>query len=189
MNTYLPPKKVIDQMKNIKPKGIILHHTAGNSESTPEDINHWFVVGRQVEGYLWIGYHAIIYKDGTVVQTRPWTKNGGHCPGYNTTHIGISFVGNYENEPPTAEMWTAYKDLVTSLKVQYPEIQDITNHRDANARIGGAYTLCPGKYLYELSTSAVTTQPQKTETNNPQLLVYYSTTELLTELMKRYADK
>ncbi len=190
MNTYLPPQKVIDGMKDIKPKGIILHHTAGNSNSTPADITHWHVVGRASEGYVWCGYHALIYKDGTVVQTRPWTKKGGHCPGYNLTHIGISFVGNYELEPPTDVMWTAYKDLVTSLKVQYPEIQDITNHRDANARIGGKYTLCPGKYLYELSE--MKTEPPTPVPPTPEplkTLQDYSTIELLTELTIRYADK
>lgn len=191
MTTYLPSKDVIDSLADITPKGIILHHTAGNSASTPQDIEHWFLVGRKAEGYKCIGYHALVYKDGTVVQTRPWTKNGGHCPGYNKTHIGISFVGNYDNEPPTAEMWTAYSDLVTSLKAQFPELTDITNHRDANARIGAKYTLCPGKYLYQLATTqelrpTIQTPVQPT---NPDLLQYYSTTELLNELKKRYADK
>jgi hypothetical protein len=85
-------------------------------------------------------------------------------------------------------MWTAYSDLVTSLKAQFPEIQDITNHRDANKRIGGKATLCPGKYLYQLSTTQPL-RPTTVHTKDPSLLEYYSTTELLNELKKRYADK
>lgn len=185
LKTYLPSDDILRKMTDIVPTGIIIHHTAGNSTSSPEDINHWFIVGRAAEGYTWCGYHALIYQDGTVVQMRPFTKNGGHCPGYNKTHIGISFVGNYDKESPTAAMLTAYSDLVASLKNQFPGIQDITNHRDANARISAKYTLCPGKYLYPLSK-----QTTPVNTSVPaHSLQDYTTDQLLDELKKRYAAK
>lgn len=187
MKLHLPPQNVIDNMRTITPKGIIVHHTAGAETSSPEDINHWFVVGRAAEGYVWCGYHALIYPDGTVAQMRPFNRNGGHCPGYNNTHIGISFVGNYELKDITDEAWEAYSDLVIDLKNTYTiEDKDIINHRDANLAIGAKPTLCPGKYLYKRLKTPLEPSVQPVATNTARTLSDYTTVELLQELTRRY---
>lgn len=182
-------------MRTITPKGIIVHHTAGAETSSPKDINHWFIVGRAAEGYVWCGYHALIYPNGTIVQMRPFDKNGGHIKpsngvSMNNTHIGISFVGNYELKDITDEAWSAYSDLVTHLKSTYHiEDKDITNHRDANLAIGAKPTLCPGKYLYERLKTPLEPSVQHVATSTARTLSDYTTVELLQELTRRYELK
>lgn len=53
-----------------------------------------------------IGYHLVVYRDGTVHLGRNMDIAGAHVTGYNTYSIGIAYVGGLENRPGVA-----YKDL------------------------------------------------------------------------------
>lgn len=73
-------------------KRIILHCTA-----TPEGkhfdvdtIRRWHVKDR---GWRDIGYHYVIYLDGSVHQGRPLEQVGAHTSGHNKDSIGIVYVG------------------------------------------------------------------------------------------------
>lgn len=62
--------------------------------------------GHLQRGFSDVGYHYIIYRDGTVNLGRDVNIAGAHVSGYNAYSIGISYVGGLENDPKKA-----YKDL------------------------------------------------------------------------------
>lgn len=57
-------------------------------------------------GFSDVGYHYIVYRDGTVHLGRDVNIAGAHVSGHNPYSIGIAYVGGLENDPRKA-----YKDL------------------------------------------------------------------------------
>lgn len=111
---------------------IILHHSAGHG--TPQSIH----AEHLRSGYVGIGYHFYIRKDGSVYRGRPINVTGAHCLGYNSKSIGVCFEGNFENEEMTEKQKESGKELLEYLKKIYPKAY-VKRHKDLNA------TLCPGK--------------------------------------------
>lgn len=71
---------------------IIIHcsDTPEGREVTIEEIRRWHTKER---GWSDIGYHFVIYLDGTVKVGRPIEKIGAHVAGHNKNSIGICYVG------------------------------------------------------------------------------------------------
>ena len=76
---------------------IILHCTA-----TPEGrhvsvdtIRNWHVKDR---GWKDIGYHYVIYLDGSVHKGRPLEQAGAHTSGHNADSIGVVYVGGCDSK-------------------------------------------------------------------------------------------
>lgn len=73
---------------------IVLHCAA-----TPEgkdysvDAIHRAHLARKFSG---IGYNFVIYRDGSIHQGRPEWAAGAHTSGYNSTSIGICYVGGMD---------------------------------------------------------------------------------------------
>lgn len=55
----------------------------------------------RAQGWLCIGYHYVIRRDGTVEEGRPVAAEGSHCRdgGRNKTHIGICLIGGVSEHP------------------------------------------------------------------------------------------
>ena len=70
---------------------IILHCSAtpGGRHTTVEDIRLW----HKQRGFRDIGYHYVIYLDGTIHNGRPIKQIGAHTKGHNTGSIGVCYVG------------------------------------------------------------------------------------------------
>ena len=45
-----------------------------------------------------IGYHYVIYLDGSIVPGRPEERQGAHCKGNNKTSIGVCYVGGVDDQ-------------------------------------------------------------------------------------------
>jgi len=82
-------------MRNIS--RIILHCSA-----TPEGkhfdvdtIRRWHVKDR---GWKDIGYHYVIYIDGSVHEGRPVGQVGAHTSGHNSDSIGVVYVGGCDDK-------------------------------------------------------------------------------------------
>lgn len=75
----------------MKVKEIILHctDTPQGQNFTVDDINAIHIQ----RGFRKIGYHYLIYLDGSIHTGRAETENGAHCKGHNNIAIGISYVG------------------------------------------------------------------------------------------------
>lgn len=109
---------------------IILHcaATPENKHFTVEDIRHWHTSPVATGGRGWsdIGYHFVIYLDGSVHAGRPIERIGAHTIGQNKTSIGICYVGgvSIDGKTPKDTRTDAQKAsliaLVKELKLKYP---------------------------------------------------------------------
>ena len=124
---------------------IIVHCTADpeGRDKTVEQIraNHMAPVSKGGRGWSDIGYHYIIYRDGTIHEGRNVDISGAHCTNHNARSIGVVYVGGLENKPgvaykdlkPKDTRTEAQKDsliaLLESLRLLYPEAK-IYGHRN-----------------------------------------------------------
>lgn len=102
---------------------IILHCSATKEGKnfTVKDIDEW----HRQRGFKCIGYHYVIYLDGTVHKGRGESEVGAHCSGHNSFSIGICYIGGLDvNGKPkdtrTDKQKAAIKSLVAELKQKYP---------------------------------------------------------------------
>lgn len=179
--TYYPDEKTLSKMTSMASfDAIVVHHTASNPHATVEDIRRWHVVERESEGFLWVGYHFVIYQSGEIIQTRPINKRGGHCDtgGYNERSIGVCLVGNFENMNPPTDQWKSFVELSLKLAQISPGIVLLPHGKIDK-------TICPGVHIVQamrginLNNSEVQNEPVRKE------LSAYSLEELTNELHKR----
>ena len=116
---------------------IIVHCSAtpeGNS-FTVADIDRW----HRQRGFAQIGYHYVIYLDGTIHKGRPIELVGAHCQGHNAHSIGICYIGGLatDNKTPkdtrTPEQKQAMLNLLKELRAKFPAAK-IHGHRDYAAK-------------------------------------------------------
>lgn len=127
---------------------IVVHHTASGPDITVEDIHQMHLAN----GWAGIGYHLVIYADGSVHQGRPLEMVGAHCQGYNSRSIGVNLTGNFEIDQPTEQQIEALTTLLSDLMQAYsvpPEC--VTGHNAWNA------TACPGANLDAILPDIVAT--------------------------------
>lgn len=112
---------------------IIIHATASRegANETVEQIRQMHIKER---GFSDIGYHYVIYLDGTIHIGRPIDKMGAHCTGQNANSVGIAYVGGTDKsgkakDTRTPEQKESLIALVNSLKKEY-HIGEIKGHRD-----------------------------------------------------------
>ena len=112
---------------------IVLHHAAA-SKASATTIHNWHLQ----RGWIGIGYHFYVRKDGSIYRGRPEDTIGAHTEGYNGRSIGICAEGNFEVETMPDAQKRAIIELLRELKKRYPNAQ-IKRHKDFAA------TACPGK--------------------------------------------
>lgn len=109
-------------MRNIT--RIIIHCTAtrAGQNVTVAEIDKW----HRARGFRGIGYHYVIYLDGTIHQGRSESATGAHCKGFNTNSIGICYVGGLDNNGQPSDTRTeiqrkAMHALIETLRQRYPK--------------------------------------------------------------------
>lgn len=118
-------------------KEIIVHCSATpeGKDFTTADIKKWHLA----RGFADIGYHWVIYRDGTVHKGRDESLTGAHCTNHNTISIGICYVGGYASDGKTPKdtrteaQKAALVKLLKELKARYPQAS-IHSHRDFAAK-------------------------------------------------------
>lgn len=116
---------------------IIIHCTATpeGRDYTVADITYW----HKQRGFSDIGYHYVIYRDGTIHEGRNVNIAGAHCTGYNTHSIGVCYVGGLAadgvtpKDTRTQAQREALETLLVTLKGNYPRAT-IYGHRDLSAK-------------------------------------------------------
>jgi N-acetylmuramoyl-L-alanine amidase len=90
----------INNMVTRKIDKIIVHCSATREGQhiDVDTIRDWHVNGR---GWSDIGYHYVIYLDGTVHHGRPIERSGAHTKGQNSNSIGICYIGGVETDGKT----------------------------------------------------------------------------------------
>lgn len=119
-------------IKRKKTNLIVLHHAAAN-ECSPEDIHQWHLQN----GWVCIGYHFIIRKNGNIYRGRPEDAVGSHTTNFNSTSIGICFEGDCRYTRPTDAQIKSGQELVAYLKQKY-NITQVKKHSELSN------TSCPG---------------------------------------------
>lgn len=95
-----------------------------------DTINTWHVD----RGFDEVGYHYVIYLDGTIVEGRDILKVGAHVRGHNRNSIGICYIGGTDKsgnpkDTRTTEQLQAMEELVVRLINEY-DIVAIKGHND-----------------------------------------------------------
>lgn len=116
---------------------IIVHCTAtpAGKDYTVDDIRRWHLQ----RGFSDIGYHYVIYRDGTVHEGRSVDIAGAHCEGHNTHSIGVCYVGGVQrngktpSDTRTNAQRAAMLNLLFELRDAYPNAK-IHGHRDYAAK-------------------------------------------------------
>lgn len=112
---------------------IIVHCSATpeGKDFTVEQIRQWHLQ----RGFTDIGYHYVIYRDGSVHVGRPESISGAHCTGHNTISIGVCYIGGCASDGKTPKdtrteaQKAALIKLLKELKVKYPNAM-IHGHRE-----------------------------------------------------------
>lgn len=111
---------------------IIIHctGTVPSDSTTVESVRNYHV---KHNGWKDIGYHYLIYLDGSIHQGRPIDQVGAHCKNHNQTTIGICYVGGLDKEGKTVDtrnvrQIASIRQLVQSLKVCFPTIKKVSGH-------------------------------------------------------------
>ena len=111
---------------------IIIHCSATpeGRKVTVEEIRHW----HKQRQWSDIGYHFVIYQDGSIHTGRPVEQIGAHCKGYNAHSIGICYIGGLDSQgnpkdTRTAAQKTSLKTLIDELRILYPSVT-VHGHRE-----------------------------------------------------------
>ena len=116
---------------------IIIHCSATpeGKDYTVDDITRW----HKQRGFTTIGYHYVVYRDGSIHDGRDVDVAGAHCTGHNSHSIGVCYVGGIdaESRQPKDTRTEAQKasmlSLLIDLKKMYPGAK-IHGHRDFAAK-------------------------------------------------------
>lgn len=85
-------------------------------------------------GFLAIGYHYVIKRDGTIQNGRDEDAIGAHAKGYNNRSVGICLIGGIDRKGAatnnfTKEQMDSLKKLLDYLCIKYPKA-NVKGHRD-----------------------------------------------------------
>lgn len=112
---------------------VIIHCSATpeGKDFTVADIDRW----HKQRGFRKIGYHYVVYRDGTYHKGRGLEEIGAHCTGHNSNSIGICYIGGVAKDgktPKDTRTDAQKKTLITlirTMKAKYPGIS-VHGHRD-----------------------------------------------------------
>ncbi len=144
---------------------LIVHHTAMGVESPSSD---WPALVQSIwrfhvleRGWSDIGYNYLIDPNGMIYEGRAGGDGvvGAHFSGVNAGTMAVALLGDFTDEPPTAEALNSLKEILAWKCDQCgldPEgrslheasqlvLNTISGHRD-----GPKPTECPGEALYSL---------------------------------------
>ena len=112
---------------------IIVHCSATleGRDYTVADIDRW----HKQRGWKGIGYHYVIYRDGSIHTGRKIEEIGAHCTGQNADSIGICYIGGVATDGKTPKdtrtpaQKAALRSLINELKAKFPGIT-VHGHRE-----------------------------------------------------------
>ena len=148
----------ISYSNTVTPSRIIIHHSvitqASDGRALDMQILNESHRKRGFSVFYWgrfynIGYHYVIFPDGTIESGRPERCRGAHAAGFNSD-LGVCLIGDFSSfdNPngerglvrPTPAQMTALVNLSRQLQTRYDISSDrVILHRDINDE-----TECPG---------------------------------------------
>lgn len=94
------------------------------------EIDRW----HRAKGWIMVGYHFVIRRDGSVETGRKLDMPGAHVNGFNSVSLGICLVGGLDEEGKPENNFTkaqlaALATLLASLAIDFPAAS-VQGHRD-----------------------------------------------------------
>ena len=135
----LPRTSLVLKKSKRRIKYIVVHCT-GSREGQDVTVDELRKLHKD-KGWSDIGYHYVIYRDGTIVPGRDVDIAGAHVAGFNSNSIGVVYIGGLENKPHvpytmlkakdtrTEEQKASLLSLLMDLRQLYPDAC-ICGHRD-----------------------------------------------------------
>ena len=117
--------------RNIKELIVHCSATPEGKDYSVDTIRQWHLQ----RGFSDIGYHYVIYRDGSIHIGRDESIIGAHCTGHNTNSIGVCYIGGCATDGKTpkdtrtTEQKQSLVKLLKELKTKYPQAS-IHGHRD-----------------------------------------------------------
>lgn len=117
--------------RNIKELIVHCSATPEGKDYSVDTIRQWHLQ----RGFSDIGYHYVIYRDGSIHIGRDESIIGAHCTGHNTNSIGVCYIGGCASDGKTpkdtrtTEQKQSLVKLLKELKTKYPQAS-IHSHRD-----------------------------------------------------------
>ncbi len=158
----------INPAVSIAPTHSIVHHSAGNNNSSnwPGIVLAIWDFHVNTNGWDDVGYNWLIDPNGVIYEGRGSGKRGAHFSCMNGASAGICLIGNYSTTPATSPAIAALEALLTwetcdkniapgGISMHQPSQQflpNISGHRDGNGSPApgscASGTVCPGDSLY-----------------------------------------
>ena len=118
-------------------KELIVHCSATpeGKDYSVDTIRQWHLQ----RGFSDIGYHYVIYRDGSIHIGRDESIIGAHCTGHNTNSIGVCYIGGCVSngktpkDTRTTQQKQSLVKLLKELKTKYPQAS-IHGHRDFSSK-------------------------------------------------------
>ena len=94
----------IEDLRSVKKSKRVINEIIVHCTATPEgrevsvdEITKW----HKQRGFTTIGYHYVVYLDGSVHEGRSVDVSGAHCTGHNSHSIGVCYVGGLAKDGKT----------------------------------------------------------------------------------------
>lgn len=139
-------------MRPMKPedvKYLVVHCSATRptQDIGVKEIDSW----HRKQGWLKVGYHFVIRRDGTVENGRELNEVGSHVAGHNSRSIGICLVGGVDaklkpEDNFTPEQKAALAGVLDGLIGRFPGAE-VLGHRDLSPDKNGDGTISPDEWL------------------------------------------
>ena len=121
--------------RNIRELIVHCSATPEGKDYSVDTIRQWHLQ----RGFSDIGYHYVIYRDGSIHIGRDESIIGAHCTGHNTNSIGVCYIGGCASDGKTpkdtrtTEQKQSLVKLLKELKTKYPQAS-IHGHRDFSSK-------------------------------------------------------
>ena len=144
--------KVLTLRKSKRRIDYIAVHCTATPEGQDQTVAQ-IKAGHLKRGFSDIGYHYIIYRDGTVHEGRNVDISGAHVSGYNAHSIGVVYVGGLDGggkckDTRTQAQKAALLSLLIDLKMMYPDAK-ISGHRDFSPDLNHNGIIEPKEWIKE----------------------------------------
>ena len=132
---------------------IIVHCSATpeGRDFTVAQIRQWHLQ----RGFWDIGYHYVIYRDGTIHTGRPVAQAGAHCTGHNAHSIGVCYIGGVakDNKTPKDTRTEAQKkslaNLLKRLHQLYPKAT-LHGHREFANKACPSFDVAEYNWIFQV---------------------------------------
>lgn len=115
----------------------VIHHTAADIDSTPEQIADYHVNSR---GYPGIAYHLLVNREGRVYYCGDLRTIRYHAGEHNPTTVGIVLTGDFTKYYPLPSQLAGARKAIAFVQQQLGRTVPVVGHRD----LLGMATECPG---------------------------------------------